>query len=66
MLSLTKAQRALLVKQLSDGGNLAAAALVFGPFISARPFSVTVWLTGVASWVMFAASTQYVAGKEPQ
>jgi hypothetical protein len=46
MLSLKKTQRALLSKQLSDAGNLAAASLVFGPFISSRPSYWKAWLTG--------------------
>jgi hypothetical protein len=66
MLSLRKGQALLLAKQLSDGGNLAAAALVFGPFVSPRPFSPVTWLIGVVVWFGLAAIALFVAGRESE
>jgi hypothetical protein len=39
MVVFGKARRTLLAKQFSDAANLAAAALIFGRFLSSRPVS---------------------------
>lgn len=66
MVSLRKAQSTLLAKQLADAGNMAAAALVFGPFVSPRPFSLKGWLIGLIVWAILDVGALYVAGMEPQ
>jgi hypothetical protein len=55
MVTLGKARRALLAKQLSDLANLAVAALVFGQFIRGQQFSAKALVAGVGLWMIFAA-----------
>jgi len=45
---------------------MAAAALVFGPFVSPRPFSLKGWLIGLIVWAILDVGALYVAGMEPQ
>jgi hypothetical protein len=51
MLLSKTAQRALLADKLADAANLAVGALFFGQFFSGRPFSLTLALCGLGSWV---------------
>lgn len=52
MLLLNKAQRTLLAEKLSEIGNLAAAALIFGQFLSERLFSSAIAFLGLIIWVV--------------
>ena len=62
MVGLTPEQRALVADKLGDVGNLAAAGLVFAQFVSDRPFSLGVALSGVFVWLVVIASAVAVKG----
>jgi hypothetical protein len=47
MVELKRAQREMLSEKLSDAGNLAAGALVFGQSLAERPFSIVMALFGL-------------------
>ena len=65
MLLLNDAQRALLADKLCDAANLAAGALFFGQFLGGRPFSLTLALSGLGSWVgLFAWAVVLAARKK--
>jgi len=53
MLELSRNQRLLLADKLSDAANVAAGAMVFGRFLSDRPFSVWQTVMGGALWIVF-------------
>ena len=40
----------MLIDKLPDAANLALGGLVFGQFISDRPFSIAVAILGVVMW----------------
>ncbi len=50
MLHLNERQRAVLIEALPDTANVTAGGLLFGQFVSDRPFSVLLALVGLASW----------------
>ena len=50
MVELHGAQRALLADKLLDVGNVAAGAMVFGQFLSDRPFSAWLAAMGFVVW----------------
>ena len=50
MLEFTGAQRAFLAETLRDAANVAAGAMVFGQFLSERPFSFVLGGLGVSVW----------------
>ena len=56
-------QRALFADKLLDLANYAAAALVFGQFVSAQGVSWAVILMGVATWIVFAAWAFWLTGE---
>jgi hypothetical protein len=64
MLRLTKRQWELFADQSSALANLGAAALVFGQFISGRPFSVRMLVSGLLIWLALTAIALLVARKE--
>lgn len=51
MLSLNRDQRQMLSDKLPDAANLAIGALFFGQFLSDKPFSTALALTGSAAWL---------------
>jgi len=53
MLELSRNQRLLLADKLSDAANVAAGAMVFGQFLSDRPFSVWQTVMGGVLWIVF-------------
>ena len=55
MLRLNPAQRRVLVDKLPDAANLAAGALFFGQFLSERPFSLTLAVSGIGAWIALMA-----------
>jgi hypothetical protein len=61
MLPLNKAQRVLLADTLREIGNLGAAAMVFGQFISGNPFSMIVAVVGTGIWVVFIGCAVRIA-----
>ncbi len=56
-------QRAVFADKFLDLGNYAAAALVFGQFVSQSPVSWSVVLGGVATWLMLAAMSFFLMGE---
>ena len=50
MLRLSAGGRTLLAEKVSDVANVAAGAMVFGQFLSDRPFSI--WLMGLG-WIIW-------------
>ena len=50
MLRLTPARQKVLVAHLPELANVAAGSLLFGQFLSDRPYSVGLALLGVAAW----------------
>jgi hypothetical protein len=59
MLRLNQEQRILLAEKLSDAGNLAAGALVFGQFLADR-FSVMLAAAGLAVWMILIGSASFL------
>lgn len=53
MLRLTARLRELLAEKLLDAGNVIAGAMLFGQFITDRPFSPGIALVGLALWALF-------------
>lgn len=64
MLVLKNRQRALLAEKVPDTANLAAGALLFGQFLSERPFSIALAISGLAVWVVFFALAVTLAGEQ--
>lgn len=54
MLKLTRQQRSMLAEKLLDIANLAAAAMIFGQFVSERRFSAAIAGVGATVWVVLA------------
>lgn len=63
MVGLTTEQRRMLMDKLPDAANLALGGLVFGQFITDRPFSLVAGTLGVATWAAFFAGA-FVLGQE--
>jgi hypothetical protein len=49
MLDWNPRQRALIADKLFDAGNIAAGGMLFGQFVSDRPFSFALAVVGVWS-----------------
>jgi hypothetical protein len=65
MLELNREQRARMADKLPDAGNVALGALVFGQFLSDRPFSVGTAGLGILSWVLFMGLSVYLEKRRP-
>lgn len=63
MVRLTGRQRHALGATVRELANYAAAALVFGQFVSDRPISWWLILSGVTLWVAFAGASLLVEGE---
>jgi hypothetical protein len=50
MLRLKPAQRRVLVAHLPELANVGAGSLLFGQFLSDRPYSVGLAVLGVVAW----------------
>ena len=48
-------QRALVADKPFDAGNVAAGGMLFGQFVTDRPFSLALAVIGVVVWVAFFA-----------
>jgi hypothetical protein len=51
MLRLTARQREALIEKVPDFGNLAAGSMLFGQFLTERPFSLALASAGAATWL---------------
>ena len=63
MLRSAASQRAMFGEKFLDLANYAAAALVFGQFVGEQRVSWEVILTGVATWLVFAAWAFWLTGE---
>lgn len=50
MLRLKRAQQRVLVAHLPELANLAIGSLLFGQFLSDRPYSFALAFVGIAAW----------------
>jgi len=50
MIRLTNAQRRVLIAHLPELANVGAGSLLFGQFLSDRPYSLALAAVGIASW----------------
>jgi hypothetical protein len=66
MIDLTHGQRSMLADKLPDAANLSAGALFFGQFLSDRPFSFVLALSGIVSWfALFSWALVLTRKKDP-
>lgn len=52
MIRLTTARRRVLIAHLPELANVAAGSLLFGQFLSERPYSLALALGGVVVWLL--------------
>jgi len=65
MVRLKPGQRRLLVAHIPPLANLAAGSLLFGQFLSGRPYSMMVALFGIGTWfVLFGVAFYLAAGSD--
>ena len=64
MLRLSPGQRRLVVANVPALGNVAAGSLLFGQFLSERPYSPTIALIGLVAWVVLFGIAFFFAAKE--
>lgn len=64
MLEWDDAQRSVLVDKLADAANVAAGGLLFGQFLSGRPFSVITAACGIAVWMLLMGWSLYLAKRK--
>jgi predicted acyltransferase len=66
MVGLKPVQRRVLVAHLPELANVAAGSLLFGQFLSERPYSVSLALLGVGVWVVLIGYVcALAAGERP-
>jgi hypothetical protein len=63
MVRLTPGQRVVFGEKLLDLGNYAAAAMVFGQFVSQQRASPAIIVSGVATWIVFVLWAFWVMGE---
>jgi hypothetical protein len=65
MVRLKPGQRRLLVAHIPPLANLAAGSLLFGQFLSERPYSLMVALIGFGTWfALFGIAFFFAAGSD--
>ena len=64
MLRLKPRQREVLIQKVPDMANVAAGSMFFGQLLTDRPFSLTIGVMGIATWIAFWAFTLVVAKDE--
>jgi len=62
MVGFTREQRQMLIDKLPDAANLALGALVFGQFLGDRPFSMTLAVLGIGTWMVLFACALWIGG----
>ena len=62
MVGLSHEQRGMLIDKPPDAANLALAGMVFGQFLSDRPFSLAAAILGIGTWAAFLAGA-FVLGR---
>jgi hypothetical protein len=61
MLRLTSRRRGILAETLRDFANLSVGAFALGRFVGNEPWSLGLFLTGIAVWLVFVALAVMVA-----
>ena len=64
MLRLKPAQRRVLVAHLPELANVAAGLLLFGQFLSDRPYSIALAIVGVVAWSILIGAVFLLAAGE--
>ena len=64
MLEWNKEQRRVLIDKLADAANVAAGGLLFGQFLSDRPFSTVTALCGIGAWVLLMGWSLHLARRK--
>jgi hypothetical protein len=64
MVEFTNEQRQMLIDKLPDAANVAAGALLFGQFLSERPYSIPLAGAGLAIWLTLVGLSFLLGGKE--
>jgi hypothetical protein len=64
MIRLQSGQRRVLVAHLPELANVAAGSLLFGQFLSERPYSPGLALLGIATWVVLIGCVFVLAAGE--
>ena len=62
MVRLTERRRAVFAEKFGDLANYAIAGLVFGQAVGQDDFSLSAWLAGVATWLLFMGATFFLVG----
>lgn len=63
MLRLSDRRRGVLVERFSELANIAVGALVFGQFLSGKPYSLGFAALGAVAWLVFIAVSLVIAGE---
>ena len=66
MLRLSAQHRRVLIETVPELANFAAGSLIFGQFLSERPFSVATAIGGVTAWFVLIGVTFFFAAGERQ
>ena len=64
MLRLSAEHRRVLIQTVPELANFSAGSLIFGQFLSERPFSVTTAIGGVTAWFALIGVTFFFASGE--
>jgi hypothetical protein len=64
MLRLTSGQRRVLVENVPELANFAAGSLLFGQFLSERPYSLALALAGIVAWAALTGIALFFAAGE--
>lgn len=64
MLRLKPAQRRVLVAHLPELANVGAGSLLFGQFLSERPYSIALAVLGVVAWWILIGAVFLLAAGE--
>ena len=64
MLRLKPAQRRVLVAHLPELANVGAGWLLFGQFLSERPYSIALAVPGVVAWWILIGAVFLLAAGE--
>ena len=66
MVGLNREQRRTLADKLPDMANVAVGGMVFGQFLSDRPFSPLLALSGLVLWVLVIATVVFLGRRKSQ
>ena len=64
MVGLKPGQRRVLVAHLPELANVAAGSLLFGQFLSDRPYSLGLAVAGIAAWAVLIGFVFILAAGE--